>query len=643
MDDKLKSALGGATPPSPSTEAREQALAAAMAAFDDAQETKNAHGVQGISWGERLRSIVSKTKGTWTMDMRIPLGATFAAILVLPLGIALMNQTSLSPLDQLFERSGQGSAEQRSAQVEVQQGAAPAEISSEMEMADSLPAEPVPTPVAPAPMTTQRLSPIAAPSGVQDFGNLIAGQAGDQFTAFDEGGVQIVADNPVSTFSIDVDTAAYAYVRRALEMGQMPPSDAVRVEELVNYFDYAYPTPTGDAPFETSVAVTASPWNAQNRLVHIGIQGEAVDLDAVPPANLVLLIDTSGSMDEPSKLPLLKRAFALLVNEMGPEDKISIVTYAGSAGIVLEPTPASEKATILQAIDDLMPGGSTAGAQGIEAAYRLAEKAMIEGGTNRILLATDGDFNVGLSDPDGLEGYIETKRDEGIFLSVLGFGTGNYNDAVMQSLAQAGNGNAAYIDSYSEARKVLVEEMGGTLLTIAKDVKIQVEFNPQTVSEYRLIGYETRALAREDFNNDAVDAGDIGAGHTVTAIYEITPVGARGSVDPLRYGADATVAAGGDAGEFGFLKLRYKAPDGDVSELIETPIRVDADPAMAREDMDFATAVAAFGQKLRGSTHLRAMEWSEIRALAASAVGNDPTGRRAEFLRLVDIAESLDN
>jgi Ca-activated chloride channel family protein len=287
---------------------------------------------------------------------------------------------------------------------------------------------------------------------------------------------------------------------------------------------------------------------------------------------------------------------------------------------VLEPTPASEKAAILQAIDDLMPGGSTAGAQGIEAAYRLAEKAMIEGGTNRVLLATDGDFNVGLSDPDGLESFIATKRDEGIFLSVLGFGTGNYNDAVMQSLAQAGNGNAAYIDSYSEARKVLVEELGGTLLTIAKDVKIQVEFNPQTVSEYRLIGYETRALAREDFNNDAVDAGDIGAGHTVTAIYEITPVGARGSVDPLRYGSDEAVGPDANEGELGFLKLRYKVPDGEVSQLIETPILLDGNTAIARDDMNFATAVAAFGQKLKGSTHLRAMSWSQIRALAASAV-----------------------
>jgi|TARA_A100001391_G_scaffold51156_2_gene31173 Ca-activated chloride channel family protein len=642
MDDKLKSALGGVTPP-PSNQAREQALAAAMTAFDDAQEQKNARGAQGMSWRERLKSIVSRNKGTWTMDMRIPLGATFAALLVLPLGIAMMNQTALTPLDQLFEQPEQDIAARDRVEAEAPQETAAVEMPADMDLSDAPVAEPAPMPsAAPAPVMTQRLSNIAS-SGVQNFESVAGGEAGDRFAAFEEGGVQIVADNPVSTFSIDVDTAAYAYMRRSLEMGQIPQADAVRVEELINYFSYSYPAPMGDAPFATSVSVTPSPWNPENRLVRIGIQGKTVDLDAVPPANLVLLIDTSGSMDEPSKLPLLKRAFALLVNEMGPEDTISIVTYAGSAGVVLEPTPASEKATILQAIDNLVPGGSTAGAQGIEAAYDLAEKAMIEGGTNRVLLATDGDFNVGLSDPDGLERFIETRRDEGIFLSVLGFGTGNYNDSIMQLLAQAGNGNAAYIDSYSEARKVLVEEMGGTLMTIAKDVKIQVEFNPQTVSEYRLIGYETRALAREDFNNDAVDAGDIGAGHTVTAIYEITPVGARGSVDPLRYGDEAVAAPNNGSDELGFLKLRYKAPDGDVSELIETPISFDGDGAMTSDDLDFATAVAAFGQKLKGSTHLRAMDWSEIRALAASAVGDDPTGRRAEFVRLVDIAASLTN
>ncbi|RDE08233.1 vWA domain-containing protein [Pelagibacterium lacus] len=541
------------------------------------------------------------------MDMRIPLGATFAALLILPLGVLYMNNTALTP-------------------------------------PDFGPVAQQPAPAAPVPMAesmlvdaaTQRIGVI--PMRTQEYGTMPAG--GDRFTAFDDNGVMLVADDPVSTFSIDVDTAAYAYVRRMLDMGQLPPPDAVRVEELINYFSYDYAAPQGGVPFETSLAVSPSPWNAENRLIQIGIQGEDMALDTVPPANLVLLIDTSGSMDAPDKLPLLKRAFTLLVNEMGPQDTISIVTYAGSAGVVLEPTPAGEKAKILAALEDLAPGGSTAGAQGIEAAYRLAEQAMIAGGTNRVLLATDGDFNVGLSDPEALEDLIEAKRDRGIFLSVLGFGTGNYHDSVMQALAQAGNGNAAYIDSYSEARKVLVEELGGTLVTIAKDVKIQVEFNPATVSEYRLIGYETRVLDREDFNNDAVDAGDIGAGHSVTALYEITPVGARGAVDPLRYG-EAVAAGGGSLDEYGFLKLRYKAPDGDVSTLIETPMLVEGEDSIARADADFATAVAAFGQKLKGSPYLRAMEWADIRALAEAGRGSDPTGRRAEFIRLVDMAASL--
>jgi Ca-activated chloride channel family protein len=469
--------------------------------------------------------------------------------------------------------------------------------------------------------------------------------AGDRFAEFEEGGTKFTASEPVSTFSIDVDTTSYAYVRRLLEMGQTPPADAIRVEEMINYFSYDYAAPhAGGDPFAPTIAVHPSPWNENSRLVHIGIKAESVDISAVPPANLVLLIDTSGSMDEPDRLPLLKRAFALLVNEMGPDDTVSIVTYAGSAGVVLEPTKGSEKAKILAALENLQPGGSTAGAQGIEAAYRLAAEAMIEGGTNRVLLATDGDFNVGISDPQGLERLIEAQRRKGIFLSVLGFGMGNYNDVTMQSLAQAGNGNAAYIDSYSEARKVLVEELGGTLMTVAKDVKVQVEFNPLTVSEYRLIGYETRALNREDFNNDAVDAGDVGAGHSVTAIYEIVPVGARGSVDPLRYGDEEPAVAAGDDAEYGFLKIRYKAPDSEVSELIEAPIPVSGqygEMADVPEDLRFATAVAAFGQKLRGSGHLAAMGWEDIRALAASGRGGDETGRRAEFVRLVDIAASL--
>ena len=635
MDEELKSALGKIEPPAASEAARERALAAAMTAFDAAQDKKTAN-VQGKGFGARLISIVSVMKGKWTMDMRVPLGATVAALLVLPLGVALMNQTTLSPLETVV---------QQPATREIQTERAEPTQSQELADAASVASPPAPAPMptmvpAPAPMATRQSAGVPMMESFIGVGAAGMEMPADRFAAFEEGGVQIVAENPVSTFSIDVDTASYSYVRRMLEMGQLPPPDAVRVEEMINYFDYDYTAPQGDAPFAPSVMVTESPWNAENRLVHIGIEGQAVALDAVPPANLVLLIDTSGSMEAPDKLPLLKRAFALLVGEMGPDDTISIVTYAGSAGVVLEPTKGSEKAEILEALETLSPGGSTAGAEGIEAAYRLAEKAMIEGGTNRVLLATDGDFNVGIADPNGLERLIEARRDEGIFLSVLGFGTGNYNDQTMQTLAQAGNGNAAYIDSYSEARRVLVEEMGGTLLTIAKDVKIQVEFNPATVSEYRLIGYETRALAREDFNNDAVDAGDIGAGHSVTAIYEITPVGARGAVDPLRYGDGAAPA--GDGEEYGYLKIRYKAPDSEMSELIETVIAVgDGSLAEAGEDIRFSTAVAAFGQKLRGSDWLRSYDWVEIEALAASGRGDDPTGRRGELVRLVGIAGEL--
>ncbi|WP_309160206.1 VWA domain-containing protein [Pelagibacterium sp. H642] len=571
------------------------------------------------------------------MDMRVSLAAGLAAIAVLPLGVAMMNQTALSPIDQLWERAdSSASVEAQPAAREADQVAetpAAAEAESLMESSDAA--------IAPAPMPAPAIAP-AAPAMVQRQMSelpavLAEPEQGDRFAGFEEGGVHTVRETPVSTFSIDVDTASYAYVRRMLEMGQVPPAEAIRVEELINYFDYDYPSPQDDAPFAPEISVTDSPWNPENRLVHIGVEGESVDLETAPPANLVLLIDTSGSMDAPDKLALLRRAFAMLVNEMGPEDTISIVTYAGNAGVVLEPTKGGEKAEILAALDNLVPGGSTAGAEGIEAAYRLAEQAMVEGGTNRVLLATDGDFNVGIADPEGLERLIEDKRDEGIFLSVLGFGTGNYDDQTMQTLAQAGNGNAAYIDSYTEARRVLVEQMGGTLVTIAKDVKIQVEFNPETVSEYRLIGYETRALAREDFNNDAVDAGDIGAGHTVTAIYEITPVGARGLVDPLRYGDEA--APSGEGSEYGWFKLRYKEPDAEASQLIEAPIPV-GEVAM-EGDIAFATAVAAFGQKLRGSDWLAAMDWDEIAALAQEGRGEDANGRRAEFIGLVGTAQSL--
>lgn len=657
MSDEFLKSLNKIEAPEPSAAARERALDAALAAFDAAQtdgadsKSKNIeNSSQGFGLGERLRSIASSWRRNWTMDIRVPLGATFAAILVVPMGWYFLNQTALTPVDLAVPSSDQIEvAEKPEDQPITKMEVAVAETRDVARPTVQTLAAPQPA----SPPMYELAAPQPAASPIPMGSMSVAARApymvgGDQFAAFEEGGVKFTANEPVSTFSIDVDTASYAFVRKMLEWGQIPSADAIRVEELINYFSYDYAVPeAGGAPFAPTIAVHPSPWNESSRLVHLGIKADSVDLSEVPPANLVLLIDTSGSMDEADKLPLLKRAFALLINEMGPDDTISIVTYAGSAGVVLEPTKGSEKARILEALENLQPGGSTAGAQGIEAAYRLAAQAKIEGGTNRVLLATDGDFNVGISDPDGLERLIEAQRNKGIFLSVLGFGQGNYNDAAMQALAQAGNGNAAYIDSYSEARRVLVEELGGTLLTVAKDVKVQVEFNPAAVSEYRLIGYETRALNREDFNNDAVDAGDVGAGHSVTAIYEIVPVGERGSVDPLRYGeGQAAPLSAADEDEYGFLKIRYKAPDSDVSELIEAPIPVAAQYQNLEdvpEDMRFATAVAAFGQKLRGSGHLAGMVWDDIRTLAQSSRGADETGRRAEFIRLVDIAASLGN
>ncbi|WP_346433402.1 VWA domain-containing protein [Oricola sp.] len=469
----------------------------------------------------------------------------------------------------------------------------------------------------------------------------------DRVEAFETNGIRSVLQDPVSTFSIDVDTASYALMRRALMEGRLPDPDSVRVEELINYFSYAYPLPaTRETPFGVNVAVAPTPWNADTKLVHIGIQGFDVEPETRPAANLVFLIDVSGSMDQPDKLPLLKNAFRLLLDRLDERDTISIVTYAGNAGTVLEPTKATERETILEAIDGLEPGGSTAGAAGIEEAYRLARKGMVEGGVNRVMLATDGDFNVGASSDDELKRMIEERRDDGIFLSVFGFGKGNYNDQLMQVLAQNGNGTAAYIDTLAEAQKTLVEEAGSTLFPIAKDVKIQVEFNPATVAEYRLIGYETRALRNEDFNNDRVDAGDIGSGHSVTAIYEITPVGSPAVMnDPLRYGEAQETATDGGSDEYAFLKLRYKLPDETDSHLMTTPIGPELDRgsiAGLSTDARFSIAVAAFGQKLRETDAVADYSWDAIRELAAGARGEDPFGYRSEFLRLVGLADVLD-
>jgi len=458
----------------------------------------------------------------------------------------------------------------------------------------------------------------------------------EEFANADSNPVHITSEDPVSTFSIDVDTASYAVIRNSLTNGYLPNTDAIRIEEMVNYFPYDYPTPDADAAFRPSVSITQTPWNADTQLVQIGIQGAVPDLAERPPLNLVFLIDTSGSMNSPDKLPLLKQSFRLMLGQLRPEDQVAIVTYAGSAGQVLAPTPARERTTILAALDNLGAGGSTAGQAGLQQAYATAAAMANEGDVNRVILATDGDFNVGLSDPDALKDYIADKRETGTYLSVLGFGRGNLDDATMQALAQNGNGQAAYIDTLSEAQKVLVDQLGGALFPIANDVKIQVEFNPAQIAEYRLIGYETRALRREDFNNDKVDAGDIGAGHQVTALYEVTPVGSPAQLsDPLRYGAAETVVSGSD--ELGFLRLRYKAPGSDTSQLIETPISADT----AQSEAGFATAIAGFGQLLRGSDYLGEWSYADAITLANSNKGDDPFGYRAEAIQLMRLAASL--
>ncbi len=468
---------------------------------------------------------------------------------------------------------------------------------------------------------------------------------GDQFLSFEDGRTLSVKLEPVSTFSVDVDTASYSYVRRMLQDGALPQADAVRVEEMINYFDYGYAGPDGmETPFSVDTALFPTPWRDGTQLLRIGIQGYRVPEESRPPANIVLLVDTSGSMDAPDKLPLLKKSFEVLLGQLTDKDTVAIVAYAGSAGVVLEPTPASDKVKIRAALNDLTPGGSTAGAAGIELAYQLAAEAETAAGTNRVILATDGDFNVGIDDPKALERFIAKKRKSGISLSILGFGSGNLDDETMQALAQNGNGTAAYIDSFAEARKVLSEEVGASLVTIARDVKVQVEFNPAYVSEYRLIGYETRALNSEDFNNDAVDAGDIGSGHAVTALYEITPVGSSARLnDPLRYGGD-TPSAPDLSGEVCFVKLRYKPGDAEQSKLITRPVlAADATKSVgaAPESARFATAVAAFGQKLRDNPVLAGWDWSEVRALANGARGTDENGYRAELVRLIGLAESL--
>jgi Ca-activated chloride channel family protein len=684
MHDPL-TVLSQAKAPDARAEAKKRALSAGMAAFEAAQAQaaqKSAAATKGNRKGQRLTSIISILKGNWIMDMRLPIGTAAIALLVLPLGYQLYTSTSMTPGLSTPTQTAANTNQPPEAVAPLPPaitpntttpvspdplGAASKEAEAPAAAVQGAPAvqqAPMPAPAdevrlrqeaAPQFGNSMAMAPPAAPITALPTGALArnsdsymlaapAEASGDQFTSFEEQRLKVAAEEPVSTFSIDVDTASYSYVRRSLEEGYVPEPDAVRVEELLNYFPYDYaPAASAEQPFQPTMAVFPTPWNPKTQLLEIGIKGYVPPAGEDKPSNLVFLIDTSGSMDEPDKLPLLQRAFGLLVDQLSGNDTVSIVAYAGSAGVVLEPTKATDKAKILAALDQLYAGGSTAGAEGIELAYKLAEQAKVAGGTNRVILATDGDFNVGIDDPEKLEDFIKAKRDSGVTLSVLGFGMGNLDDVTMQALAQNGNGNASYISNFREAQKVLVEEMGSTLHMIAKDVKIQVEFNPAVVSEYRLIGYETRALNREDFNNDAVDAGDIGAGHTVTALYEITPVGSGGElVDPLRYGGEAAPAGGSE--EIAFLKMRFKLPDSDVSQLIEQPVTpsvVYDDISAASDDARFAAAVAAFGQKLKGSDYVRGMSWDAIRALAQSGKGADESGYRAEFIQLLKTAALL--
>jgi Ca-activated chloride channel family protein len=450
---------------------------------------------------------------------------------------------------------------------------------------------------------------------------------------------------PLSTFGVDVDRASYAMVRRFLESGQLPPRDAVRIEELINYFDYAYPAPRSGAPFSITTEIASCPWNERHRLLRIGLQAEKIDTEDLPPSNLVFLLDVSGSMNSPDKLPLLKSSLSMLVDNLRSDDSVAIVVYAGSAGLVLPPTPGTQKGRILDALDRLEAGGSTAGGAGIVLAYETARDNFLRGGNNRVILATDGDFNVGVSSDGELQRLIENERASGIFLSVLGFGTGNVKDSKMELLADKGNGNYAYIDGLGEARKVLVSEMGGTLVTVAKDVKLQVEFNPAEVAAYRLIGYENRMLAAEDFNDDKKDAGEIGAGHSVTALYEIVPPGVpvpSGPVDALKYQTPHATAKRGGSHETATVKIRYKKPDGDRSMLLsETVTDSGATIETATADMRFAAAVAELGLLLRDSEFKGDASFDEIERLASRAAGRDAEGHRADFVRLATTASRI--
>jgi Ca-activated chloride channel family protein len=501
-----------------------------------------------------------------------------------------------------------------------------------------------------ADITSTRSMYAPAPMMVQESYGWVHEANTENYADLSDNTIKQVASEPVSTFSIDVDTGSYSNVRRFLSNGVLPPADAVRTEELINYFGYDYPDLAHEGPFSVVTEIAPSPWHQGRHLLHVGIEAVEPDAAAELHSNLVFLVDVSGSMESPDKLELLKTSLKLLTRQLSADDSIALVVYAGASGVVLEPTPGNETRTITSALERLQAGGSTNGAAGIELAYDLAEEHFIDGGINRVLLATDGDFNVGITDFEELKELIEEKRKTGINLTTLGFGSGNYNDQLMEQLADAGNGNYAYIDGINEARKVLVDEVSSTLQTVAKDVKIQIEFNPSVVSEYRLVGYENRVLATEDFNNDKVDAGEIGAGHTVTALYEITLASSNGgrSVDALRYGQSLAAQDAPLSGEneLAYLKLRFKEPNGTMSELMERALLVRdiaGNVAGTSATYRFAAAVAGFGQLLRDSHALGDFDYDDVLALALDAREDDAFGYRAEFINLVKTAQALSN
>ena len=649
--DKLKEALQS-DPPPPGPDAKVLALARAMEGF----AKKNTSTAQGMAAGMRPNSSDGMgLSAIWSSIMTAlkpsnwnwsPVVATGASLAVLTL--AVISTHNIRP--DLFDLDDDVSppltkpapldAAKNLESVPKQRSRARRDAMPSPQEEDVAAAPPQPSPIPRAAGNYQGVAPMGTVAEIP--APIYRDQGRDRFEAFDQNPVKVAVEDPVSTFSIDVDTASYAFMRARLKDGVLPPADSVRVEEYVNYFPYDYAAPDNlDTPFKANVSIMPTPWNSVSKLMRIGIKGYVPPAAAKPRANLVFLIDTSGSMQAPDKLPLLRNAFKMLLTSLDPDDTVSIVTYAGSAGTVLEPTKVSEAAKISAALDKLSAGGSTAGGEGIRQAYALAEANKVDG-INRVILATDGDFNVGISDTAALKDFVSRKRDSGVSLSVLGFGAGNYNDALMQALAQNGNGNASYIDTLSEARKVLVDDVRGTFETIAKDVKIQIEFNPAAVSEYRLIGYETRMLKREDFNNDKVDAGEIGAGHTVTALYEIVPAGSNGRrIDNLRY-QPSEKATGAD-GEYAFVKIRYKQPDGDMSKLITTPVtgaNEVSSISAADDDARFAAAVAGFGQILKGGKYTGTWSIDDATALAEGARGADGYGYRSEFVNLTRLAKT---